>query len=507
MGDFFIQALGEVLHPYTLLLILGGAMFGIIAGGIPGFTIMMGIILLFPFTFSMDPINGLALMISVMVGGFSGGLVASVMLGIPGTPSAIATTYDGHPLAKKGQAGRALGIGIFASFIGSMISAFMLILLGPVIAKFALNFGPWEIAGIVLFALTLVASLAYGKLLKGLISGALGLLIATVGVDSTSFSRFSFDTDVLKGGFALLPVMIGVFAFSQLMESIQAMRENEEVQRKMSDVDEKVKIPYKQILTDMWKNKWNLLRSSLIGGSIGALPAAGGDMANFVSYDQAKKFSKHPEKFGTGVPEGVIAPEASNSAVTGGAFIPTLTLGIPGDATLAVMMGILILHGITPGPRLFEQQPVLVGSIYVTIIVASIMVLLSMLVLINVFAKIARVPQNIIVPLVIMLSAVGSFVLNHNMFDVWVLLIFGILGFVLTKLDVPISPLILGFILADTLESNLSRALTLEPSLTTFVTRPISAVILLLTVASVLFSVFQAKKIKKRLAQAQSEAL
>jgi putative tricarboxylic transport membrane protein len=499
MDHFFLQALVEVMDIQTISLIVVGTIFGIVAGAIPGFTITMAILLTFPFTFAMDPINGLALMTGVFVGGFSGGLVSGVMLGIPGTPSSIATTYDGYPMTKNGEPGRALGIGVLSSFIGTLISIIVLVTIGPLVAKFSLNFGPWEITALIVFALTLVSSLAHGAMIKGLIAAGIGLLIATVGFDHAGKVRFAFGTEELAGGFAILPVMIGVFAFSQLMDNVQQLKKNKEAQQKMNKVDTKIKIPYWIILKDMWKQKWNVLRSALIGSLIGALPATGGDVANFVSYDQARKFSKHPEKFGKGIPDGIVASESANSAVSGGAFIPTLTLGIPGDLPMAIMMGVLILHGLTPGPLLFQEQPVLVGSIYVSLLIAAIVMLVSQILLIRVFTRIVQVPQTVLVPVVLMLTAVGSYALNNTLFDVWSLFIFGIIGFLLSKAGVPLSPLILGIILGHTFEIQLFRALELDHNWTTFFTRPISAVFFLIALLSILFSIRQSRKINQKL--------
>jgi putative tricarboxylic transport membrane protein len=499
MDNFFLQALTEVLNFETIFLIFVGTVFGIIAGAIPGFSITMAILLTFPFTFAMDPINGVALMIGVFVGGFSGGLVSGIMLGIPGTPSSVATTFDGYPMAKNGEPGRALGIGVFSSFIGTLISIIMLVTIGPMVARFSLNFGPWEITALIVFTLTLVASLSQGAMLKGLISAGFGLLIATVGVDINGKLRFDFGIDSFAGGFAILPVMIGVFAFSQLMDNVQEIDKNRGFKDKISKINTKIRIPYLLILKDMWKQKGNLLRSSLIGSLIGSLPAAGGAVANFVSYDQARKFSKYPEKFGKGIPDGIVASEASNSAVTGGAFIPTLTLGIPGDLPMAIMMGVLILHGIRPGPLLFQQQPVLVGSIYVSLFVAAVVMLIAQFVLMGLFTKIARVPQAILVPVILMLCGTGSYALNSTLFDVWSLYVFGIIGFLLAKSGVPLSPLILGLVLGYNLEAEMFRALQLDPSWTTFFTRPISAVLFLIALLSVIFSIIQTHKVSKKL--------
>lgn len=496
MDHFFIQALVEILDFRTISLIIIGTLFGIIGGSIPGFTITMAILVVFPFTFTMDPVNGLALMIGVFVGGYSGGLVSGIMLGIPGTPSSIATVYDGYPMAQNGEPGRALGIGVLASFLGTVISIIVLVIFGPLIAKFSLNFRPWEITTLIIFTLTLVASLSNGAMIKGLISAGVGLLIATVGLDRSGNLRFDFGMSSLSSGFDILPVMIGVFAFSQLMENVEKLKKNnnKDLNNLEEKIDMKLKIPYLQILKDMSKQKLNTFRSAIIGSIVGALPGTGGTVANFLSYDQSRKFSKHPQLYGKGIPDGIVASESSNSAVAGGAFIPTLALGIPGDLVMAVMMGVLILHGITPGPLLFQQQPVLIGSIYVSLLVAAIVMLFCQVLLIRLFAKIAVIPQQILVPVVFLLCAVGAFALNNSIHDIWVLFIFGITGYLLFKAEVPLTPLILGVVLGSNFETQLFRAFELENSLLPFVTRPISALFLLLVILSIILSIRQNRK-------------
>ena len=494
MTNFFLQALAEVGTPSVLGLIVIGVLFGIIGGSIPGFTVTMAILVVFPFTFAMDPVSGVSLMVGVFVGGYSGGIVSGVMLGIPGTPSSITTVYDGYPMAQKGEPGRALGIGVASSFLGTIISVAVLVFFGPLIANFSMNFRPWEITALIVFALTLVAGLSSGALLKGLMAAALGLLITTVGYDRNSNLRFDFGLPAMGSGFEILPVMIGIFAFSQLLGNIEKLKDEKSETKK---IDTNVTIPYGQIIKDMAGQKLNTLRSSLIGSLVGALPGTGGTVANFLSYDQAKKFSRRPEEFGTGIPSGIVASEASNSAVAGGAFVPTLALGIPGDLPMAIMMGVLILHGITPGPMMFEQNPVLVGAIYASLLIGAVVMVLCNLLLVRWFAKISLIPQQILVPVVLMLCAIGAYALNNNLFDIWVLFIFGIIGYLLWKAEVPLTPLILGVVLGDNLERQLFRALELNESWMTFLTRPLSALFLALAVASILFSLYQDRKIQR----------
>ena len=485
----------SMLAPYPLFLICLGTLMGIICGAIPGFTVTLGVVLALPFTFGMDPATGLALMIGVFIGGFSGGLISGVLLGIPGTPASICTVFDGHPMAKNGEPGRALGLGVIASFFGTVISALVLTTVGPVVAKQSLKFGPWEITALVIFALTLIASLSDKSTIKGLIAGCMGLLLATVGIDPFGKLRFNFDFDPLATGFSMLTVLIGLFAFSQLLKSFEELKKRQE---SGETIDYKlIKIPYRTLIKDV-KNQWvNILRSSLIGTFVGALPAAGGDVANFVSYDQAKKMSKNPQKFGTGIPDGIVAAECANNGTAGGAFIPTIALGIPGDMPQAVMMGALILHGITPGPLLFQQQPKLVYGIYAACFIAAFFILFWQFFFVRLFFWISRTPQEHLAPVVLMLCSVGVFALDNRMYDIWVLWVFGIVGYLLDKAEVPLAPIILGFILGPKVEIEFIRAWQLSPSLTPFFTRPIAAILLAAAVVSVIVSYYQIYRLRK----------
>ncbi|UTI42940.1 tripartite tricarboxylate transporter permease [Niallia sp. RD1] len=489
-----LAAFQEVLHPMMILSIVIGVLVGIIAGAIPGFTFTMALILAFPFTFGMEPIQGLAVMIGIYIGGLSGGLISSILLGIPGTPSSVVTTFDGYPMTKNGEAPRALGVGIVSSVIGTIIGAIILFLLGPIIAKGSLLFGPWEIFSLVVFALTLIASLSGKSMLKGLIAGCLGLLIGTVGVSPTGTVRFDFGIPELSSGFSTLPVLIGLFAISQLLMNVEELKSAIPTNQATSNMKKLIRIPYGQVFVDIFQEKWNVLRSSVIGCFIGCLPAAGAESATFISYDQAKKFGKNKAKFGKGHPGGIVASESCNNAVAGGAFIPTITLGIPGDVAQAVMIGALILHGINPGPALFTQQPILVNSIYVVIILSAISIFFIQTLLLPVFTKITAIPKSLMVPCILVISTVGAFALNNQLFDVMLVFIFGLIGFIFHKIDVPLSPIILGLILGPTLEKEMTRAYQMDPSIIPFFTRPISLVFLILAVGSIIFTIIQLKK-------------
>lgn len=498
-----LTSLLQAATPAVFLCTFIGTLVGIIAAAIPGFTILMAVILVFPFTFSMSPLEGLATLMGVYVGGFSGGQVAGILLGIPGTPSSICTVFDGYPMAKSGRAGEALGLGIFSSFIGGLIGVASLILFLKPMADFGLQFGPWEIFSLVLFSLTLIASLGGQSFFKGLFGGFFGLTLAAVGTDDTGgVMRLTFDLEELEGGISLLPVLVGLFAMPHLLSSLESDRAKRtaDASGRFSVTESDLKIPYGRVFGQLRRNWWNLLRSSFIGAFVGALPGEGGTVANFLSYDQAKRSAKPDEAYGTGAAGGVVASESSNNAVAGGSLIPTLTLGIPGSATTAVMLGVLMVHSIPPGPALFRDQADLVYGIFFALILAHFFMLFIQLAAgSRVFLKIACVPQHLLVPVVLMLCAVGSFALNNQLFDVWLFLVFGVIGYLLDKAGFPLAPIVIGLILGGLCEENLRQALSTVPDVSPFFTRPISAGFLVLTVLSMVFCARQTLRGRKGL--------
>ena len=358
----------------TIILMMVGVAGGLIAGAIPGFTIAMAVVLTLPFTFGMPPAQGLATMVSVLVGGLSGGLMAGIMTGIPGTPSSVATTFDGFPMARRGQPGLALCIGVWSSFCGGIISAILLVTLAPQLARIGLEFNPWDYFMLVMFALTITASLAGKHMIKGLIAGALGLFVRTIGEDDAAgMARFNFGSDPMLQGFDFIAVLIGLFAFSQLLSDV---RDPENARKSLSERGQvHVRIEHRRAIREVVSRWLTVVRSALIGVFTGILPGAGGSIANILAYDQAKKVSKHPEKFGTGTPEGIIAPESSNNAVEGGALITMMALGIPGDVTTAVMLGALLIHDVIPSPTFISEEPVLAYAIFLAFFVATFMML------------------------------------------------------------------------------------------------------------------------------------
>jgi len=461
----------------------------------------MAVILTLPFTFSMPPVQGLATMIGVFVGGLSGGLMSGMLAGIPGTPSSIATTFDGFPMTRAGKPGLALGLGVWSSFFGGLISAVALVLLAPQLADLGLEFGPWDYFSLVLFALTITASLAGENMLKGLIAGIGGLLVATIGEDDINgVARLNFGIETLESGFQFLPVLIGLFAFSQLLSDVKdPVRAKQSL---MSGTGAAVKVEHIQAIKIIFSRWSNLLRSSFIGIFVGILPAAGGSISNILAYDQAKKASKTPEKFGTGTPDGIIAPESSNNATAGGALIIMMALGIPGDIVAAVMLGALLIHDVVPSPTFITENSVLAYGIFIAFFIAHPMMIALQAVCLRGFLLITRVPMYSLAAVILAYCAIGVFALENSTDDLWTLLVFGVVGYAMRVLGFPLAPMILGVVLGNLAELNLSRAFATADDMTHFVvsfgTRPWSAFFLLLAGFSIGFPWFQKERGKKK---------
>ena len=501
MIENLINAFDAVFALNNLMLMALGVLAGLVAGSIPGFTITMAVVLALPFTFGMSPIEGLSTMLGVYVGGLTGGMFASILIGVPGTPSAIATTFDGFPMARKGRPGLALGLGLWASFFGGLISAVVLVFLAPTLAAIGLEFGPWDYFMLVCFALTIAASLSEGALIKGLIAGVFGLLVASVGEDHINgAARFTFGFESLGAGFAFLPVLIGLFAFSQLLND---MSNTEDAKKPMIEGHHSaVKMEHRKSIALIFLNWITLLRSSAIGLFIGLLPAAGSSISNILAYDQTKKASKTPEDFGQGTPPGLIASESSNNATAGGALIMMMALGIPGDAVTAVMLGALTIHNIAPSPTFISTQPVLAYGIMVAYFLANFMTLIMTSGALRIFLLVTRVPLYILGVVILLYCAIGVFTLNNTSFDIWTLLVFGIIGFAMVKNGFPLTPMVLGVVLGPLAELNLSRSLSTSDDLTLFFMRPWALFFIVMALFSVFFPLYQsATKAGERWAQ------
>ena len=482
--DSVIQGFAFVLAPSRILFLVIGVAGGIIVGALPGLTGSVGIILLLPFLFYVDPSTAMVMLCGVFCGAIYGGSIAAILISTPGTPSAAATVLDGYPLAQKGEAGRAIGVATIASATGGIISTFCLMFIAPQLAHFALRFGPVEYFALMVFGLTVIASVSGKSLVKGLIAGFFGLMIAVIGIDPiVGYARYSFDIPNLMTGFPLLPVLIGLFAISQVFVQLetlhkQAGEENRVIGNMLPKFGELMRL-FKVIVP-----------SSFLGTLIGVIPGTGGAIASFLAYNEARRFSKTPEKFGTGVLEGIAAPEAANNGTTGGAMVPLLTLGIPGDVVTAVMLGALLLIGVRPGPLLFQQNPEVINAVYAGLLSANVLILLLGFVSVRLFPMILRVPSPVLFPLILALCFIGSFSLSNSSYDMLVALIFGVIGYFLRKSGFPPAPIVLGVILGPIAEDVLGRSLIISHGdwLTLF-RSPIAIFFYVVSIASVTYSV------------------
>jgi len=494
--DNVLAAVQELATLQTLLLMTVGATAGLIAGAIPGFTIAMAIVLTLPFTFGMEPSQGVATMIGVYVGGLSGGLMSGILIGIPGTPSSVATTFDGFPMARNGDPGFALGLGVWSSFFGGIIATILLIAVAPQLAKVGLEFQPWDYFALIFFALTVTASLAGDNMIKGLISGALGLVIACVGEDDINgVKRFDFGNDYLGEGFAFLPVLIGLFAFSQLMSDVRDRVSARKALTEMKDVS--VRIEHRRAVKTIVSDWINLVRSSLIGVFTGVLPAAGSSISNLLAYDQAKKASPESEKFGTGHSGGIIAPEAANNATAGGALITMMALGIPGDIITAVMLGALLIHDVVPSPAFIAEEPKIAYAIFIAFFFANFLVLGLQTGALRGFVLITKVRMYVLASVILVYCGIGVFSLNNITNDMWTLAVFGVIGYTMRNLKFPLAPMILGVVLGPIAERWLSRSLALSTDVSEFFTHPWSLFFIIASVFSIGFSWYQAQRGKK----------
>lgn len=501
MFESFIMGVTAVATPGPLLMLVIGVALGIVVGCIPGFSATMALVLALPFTFGMESLDGICLMLGIMTGGMSGGLISAMLLGIPGTAAAVATTFDGFPMAEKGQPGRALAVGTWASCLGGVLGGLLLVFCMPLLADVALSFGPWEYFSMVFFGLTIIASLAGKSLLKGLAAGVLGLAIACVGPDPMEGTvRFGMGFTELGGGFNYLAILIGLFSYPQLLSAIEGSQSGKQAMKLVRDISYNTREVVKDIMV---RNPHVLALASFIGAFFGALPGVGAASATFVSYDQCKKISREREKFGTGVVPGILASESANNALAGGALIPALALGIPGDAMTAVMLGALVLHGLQPGPMLVFDQPVLVYGILAAFMLSNFVMLALQLWGVRIFVYITRVPVAYLLPVIIVLGGIGGFALQNRAFDIWVVYVSGLIGYLLVKTGFPLAPIILGAILGPIAETNFRRALLTESDPMLFLTRPISGVFLALSILSMAYPVY--KHVRTMMSQKERE--
>lgn len=487
----YMQAILQVLQPEALWATGVGTLGGILIGAMPGLTATMGVALLIPLTFGMPPVEGLNMLIGIFIGGIYGGCVSSILVKTPGTPAAAATVLDGYPLAQKGEAGKALGMATIASFIGGIISTVILACLAPQLAGVALKFGPSEYFSMALFGLTIISSLS-GDIIKGILSGLLGIFLACFGADPISGSlRFTFGLTGFSSGFAFVPALIGLFAVSEVFVQLENI------------LDDKVK---KIKISGVWPSKKEfksciptLIRGSLIGTFVGIIPGTGSGTASWISYNEARRASKTPEKFGTGLVEGVAATESANNAVCGGALVPLLALGIPGDVVTAVLMGGLMIQGLAPGPMLFQEHPEVIVGIFTGSFVANIFMFIIGMIGIKYFSMILNIPKKLLTVAIVVFCFIGSYSINMNTFDLYTMLGFGVLGYFMQKFNFSQAALCIALILGPLAESNLRLGLLgTDNDVLAFCASPITIGFLLLSVFSLVWPLIRAMREKAK---------
>lgn len=459
-----------------------GVAMGIVFGAIPGLNQGVLMVLTLPLTFYMNSLVAQVLLIGMYVGGVAGSMVTGVMIGIPGSPASVMTTYDGHAMAKRGEGARALALGVTASFVGGMISWLVLATASVPLARFAITFSGFEMAALVFGGLLMIASASGGNMIKGLIAGALGVLVSLVGLDPiTTDPRFTFGFEKLESGLGIFPVLLGIFAIGGLVSDIQQPKQTDAVSSpRLAEI--------LRAVGSTFRYGQNLVRSSLIGTWIGILPGIGANIGAVISYTVARSLSQKPEKFGSGAEEGVVAAEAGNNATVGGALVPMITLGIPGSAADVILMAALIFHNIQPGPLMMVEHEATFFGIIATYFVATVLMFFILVASCGFIGRITEVPRHILAPVIFVVAIIGTYSINGQLFDIWVMLTFGVVGVLMKWSNIPSAPFVIGFILAPLFEANMRSALmTSDGSFAPFVSRPISLAILVFAVIFVLW--------------------
>ncbi len=477
------QGIAHFLTPAGLFNVAWATLLGLAIGILPGLTATMGVALLVTLTYKMAPDQAILTLMCVYLGAIYGGSRTAILLNIPGTPANAAATLDGHPLAMQGKAGLAMGLATTSSTLGTLVGIFFLAIIAPMLAEAALKFGSYEFFWLALFGVVISGQMTGSDTpLKGYIAGILGLLVAMVGMETLhAYQRFTFGIPALGGGVDLIPAMVGAFGLAEILSTMKRT-----AMPKIAAVNDRV-IPTLREIFQYWKT---IIRSGIIGTFVGIIPGVGEDVGAWSSYAAAKKRSKHPEEFGKGSQEGLIAAETGDNAVVSAAMIPTLTLALPGSAAAAVLIAAMMIHGIRPGPMLMIENAPFLYQVVAMLLLATLANLIFGLSLTKVFIKVLSVPRERLMAVIYVLCVVGSFAITQRMFDVYVMLFFGIVGFILREMKYPMAPLVLGIVLGDLLDLNLRRGLALtngDP--TPFFTRPISAVICLIIVLTILMSI------------------
>lgn len=495
MLAYLMDGFAVALQPINLMWVTLGGILGTIVGMLPGLGPATGVAVLLPLTFSMGPEAALITMCGVYYGGMFGGSRSSILINTPGDGAAIAATFDGYPMAQSGRAESALAMSAIASFIGGIISAVIMVLIAQPVARFALKFGPAEYFMLMVFALSATASMSKGNLIKGFISMIAGLVISSIGIDAQSgITRFTFGILELQTGIDFLVVIIAIYALGEVFKSFKLINEGK---KKMQTKFGKIWVSREE-----WKKCiWPILRSTPLGFFIGALPGAGGTMASLMAYNNERQLSKHPEEFGKGAIEGLAAPEAANNAASVGALIPMMTLGVPGSGTTAVMMGALLMLGLQPGPMLFTQHPTVAWGLIASMFVGNIILAFINIPMAGALVRVLAIPPKILYPIILGLAFVGTYAIGNSVVDFYLLVIFGVMGYFMSKIDIPTAPLILAVIVGTNMEQSFRQALTISdgnPGI--FFDSTVAIVLFGLTLVSVFGSLVKKLIVKKKIA-------
>ncbi|WP_036682596.1 tripartite tricarboxylate transporter permease [Pelobacter seleniigenes] len=483
--DILFQSLAAFLQPLTLLLIVVGTLFGMICGSLPGLSSSMAIILCLPFTYSMDPIAAIVLMVAVYVGGATGGSISAILLKTPGTPEAVATTFDGYPMAQNGLTGQALGLAVTASSFGTIFSAVIMLLAAPLLAVAALSFQSAEYFGLGLIGLCCITSIGSKNQLKAVFSVLVGLILSTIGLDSINgVERFAFGQPFLLNGINYISVMIGAFAIGEVYKNIEEYSHRDTTMRSSQKVS--IKLMKFREMVKMWDT---FIKGSLIGTIIGIIPAAGGSIASLIAYGEASgRHKEETPKFGEGNPRGIIAPESANNAAVGGSMVPTMVLGIPGSPVAAVIMAAFMIIGLTPGPLLIRDQPLMLNAIFLGLIAAALLLFIGGRFVTSQFGHILKLPYPMLGTLVVVLGLVGAYSLKNSFYDVLIMFLFGFIGYLFDKFKYSSAALILGLILGELIENSLRKQIIIgNGSAMGFVTRPIALTIIVIAVVTLLW--------------------
>lgn len=491
--DIFLSSAAEVLAPTNILILLASTVLGIIIGAVPGLTVTMSVALAVPLTLWMDTTPAMMMLLGLYGSGIYGGSISACLLNAPGTPASAATALDGYELGKQGKALKALKVALWASVYGGLFSIVLLVLIAPQLAQVALKFGPAEIACLLVFALTVVAVLSGESMLKGLFAAALGMLLATIGADPMlMIPRFTFGFDELFDGLAYIPMLIGLFAIAEMFaQSEQSFR----IGATILDIKKGERDANRIDAEDIRLCAVPVIRSGFLGAFIGMLPGLGAAVASFVGYAETKRASKNPERFGKGAIEGVAASESANNAVTGSAMIPMLALAIPGDPPTAILLSALMIQGVTVGPLIFTTNPDVVYTIYITLFLSLVATAAVAAVFMRPIAQVLRVPKVFLYPIILSMCVAGSYAIRFNVFDVFVMLGAGVLGYVMRLFGVPVAPLLIAFILTPPFEEALRQALIRsEGSLMIFIQHPIALFFLVMAASAVAFTVWRERR-------------